>query len=73
MMDINIESLGYKPVSRAPAQITYLGTGIRFYNQAKIAGYVDLYSKKLYFTLFFTPIFALVNILFNNTIIKNTF
>ncbi len=59
MSEVTIEELGYETVSKAPSQVSFYGIGTRFYGENHLKDYPGLYTKVLYFTIFFIPVFAL--------------
>lgn len=63
MSDLNIEDLGFTPISKAPSQNTFNGIGTKLYGKSDIDGINDLYTKKMYFTILFIPVFVLGNYL----------
>lgn len=63
MSELNIQDLGYEPIQKAPSQNTFNGIGTRLYGNTAIPETDHLYSKVMYFTILYIPIFALAKYL----------
>ena len=59
MSDLNVEELGFKPISSAPSQFSFYGVGTRLYGRKAVENFSDIYTKNLYFTVLFVPLMAL--------------
>ena len=59
MSDLNIEDLGFKPISSAPSQFSFYGLGTRLYGRKEVENFNNIYTKILYFTILFVPVMGL--------------